>query len=241
DFESVDLSSLRQITTGSSVVPSTLIQAFHHRGIPITQVYGTTETAPIAVYQRREDAFRTIGSAGKVAKHGEIRLVDDDGVVVGPEIPGHIQIRGPQVMMGYWRNPSADDDAFDGDWFRTGDIGRLDKDGNLQVEARSDDLIKSGSERIYPTEIEDILRNADEVDEVVVVGKTDPTWGEVPVAFAQPSKGAERDAARLLQRLDGRLARYKWPKEVHFVDALPRSALGKVLRYRLRASLEQKR
>lgn len=241
DFKSVGLANLRQITTGSSIVPPTHIQAFHDLGIPVTQVYGTTETAPIAVYQRREDAIRTIGSAGRLAKHGDMRLVDDDGCVVGPGTAGHIQIRGPQVMVGYWHNPSADGDAFDGDWFRTGDIGRLDDEGNLHVEARADDLIKSGSERIYPAEIEDILRAADEIDEVAVVGKSDPTWGEVPVVFAQPSEGAKSDAGRLLQHLDGRIARYKWPKEVHFVDRLPRSALGKILRYRLREYLEQER
>ena len=239
DFASADLSSLRQITTGSSIVPPELIQAFHERDIPVTQVYGTTETAPIAVYQRRDDAFRTIGSAGRIAKKGEMRLVDDEGRGLGIDQPGHIQIRGPQVMTGYWNNPSATREAFVGGWFRTGDIGRLDEDGNLHVEARSDDLIKSGSERIYPAEIEDLLRAADEVEEVVVVRKADPRWGEVPVAFIQPREGAKRDAERLLQRLDGRIARYKWPKEVRFVDALPRSVLGKVLRYRLREALER--
>ncbi len=237
EFERTDLSSLRQITTGSSIVPSDLIQIFHDRGIPVTQVYGTTETAPIAVYQRRDDAIRTLGSTGKAAKHGEMRLIDDEGRGLGIDQSGHIQIRGPQVMTGYWNNPSATEDAFDGDWFRTGDIGRLDQGGNLHVEARADDLIKCGSERIYPAEIEDILRAADGVDEVVVIGKADPRWGDVPVAFVQLKPGAERDAGRLLQHLDGKIARYKWPKEVHFVDALPRSALGKVLRYRLRDAL----
>ena len=240
-FEESDLKGLRQITTGSSIVPSALIQVFHDRDIPVTQVYGTTETAPIAVYQRREDSFRTIGSSGKVAKRGEMRLVDDEGAVLGINKLGNIQIRGPQVMAGYWNNASATDDAFDGDWFRTGDIGRLDEEGNLYVEARADDLIKSGSERIYPAEIEDILRHADEVEEVVVVSKADPRWGEVPVAFVELRPGVECKTDLLLQHLDGQIARYKWPKEVRFVDALPRSALGKVLRYRLRDALEQDR
>ncbi|MGI9502922.1 MAG: class I adenylate-forming enzyme family protein, partial [Geminicoccaceae bacterium] len=238
-FEETDLSSLRQITTGSSLVPTTLIQIFHDRGIPVTQVYGTTETAPIAVYQRAHDAVSTIGSAGKAGKHGEVRVIGDDGNVTEPGIPGEIQIRGPQVMTGYWNNPGATDEAFSGDWCRTGDVGRLDECGNLVVEARKDDLIKSGSERIYPAEIEDLLRKVDGVDEVIVVGRSDPTWGEVPVAVVQLAAGADIDAGRLLTRLDGRLARFKWPKEVRIVEALPRSALGKVLRYRLRAELDQ--
>lgn len=238
-FAKADLTCLRQITTGSSIVPATLIQAFHDRGIPVTQVYGTTETAPIAVYQRREDAYRTIGSAGQKAVHGEMRLVDDSGQALGLEALGRVQIRGPQVMTGYWNNPVATREAFDGDWFETGDVGRLDLDGNLYIEARADDLIKSGGERIYPAEIEDLLRTDDDVDDVVVIGKADPRWGEVPIAVVQPASGAEPNAERMLARLDGRIARYKWPKEVRFVDALPRSALGKVLRYRLRDELDK--
>ena len=237
-FEKADLSSLRQITTGSSLVPTALIQIFHDRNIPVTQVYGTTETAPIAVYQRADDAFSTIGSAGKVGKHGEMRVIGEDGKVVESGVPGEIQIRGPQVMTGYWNNAAATDAAFSGDWFLTGDVGRLDEDGNLFVEARKDDLIKSGSERIYPAEIEAVLSAVSGVEEVIVVGRPDSTWGEVPVAVVQLSDGADIDAETLLKRLDGRIARYKWPKEVRFVDALPRSALGKVLRYRLRAGLD---
>ncbi len=238
-FETADLSSLRQITTGSSLVPTGLIQAFHDRGLPVTQVYGTTETAPIAVYQRAGDAFSTIGSAGRVGKHGEMRVIGEDGNVTEPGAPGEIQIRGPQVMTGYWHDPKATDEAFSGDWFRTGDVGRLDEDGNLFVEARKDDLIKSGSERIYPAEIEELLRQVDGVDEVIVVGRANPTWGEVPVAVVQMAKGAKLDAETLLTSLDGRIARFKWPKEVRFVEVLPRSALGKVLRYQLRAELDQ--
>ncbi len=239
-FGGSDLSSLRQITTGSSLVPTTLIEAFHDRDIPVTQVYGTTETAPIAAYQRIEEAMRTVGSTGRVAKHGEMRVVGENGNITEPGVPGEIQIRGPQVMTGYWGNPEATALAFSEDWFRTGDVGHVDEEGSLFVVARNDDLIKSGSERIYPAEIEDVLRKIDGVEEVIVVGRVDPTWGEVPVAAVQLAAGAKIDAGELLQSLDGRIARFKWPKEVRFVDSLPRSALGKVLRYRLRAELEGK-
>ncbi|MEM7045664.1 MAG: long-chain fatty acid--CoA ligase, partial [Pseudomonadota bacterium] len=119
-----------------------------------------------------------------------------------------------------------------------GDVGHLDDDGNLHVEARADDLIKSGGERIYPAEIEDLLREVEGVDEVIVVGRADPSWGEVPVVVVRPASGSRLDADRLLAHLDGRIARFKWPKAVHFVDELPKSALGKVLRYRIRAELD---
>ena len=238
-FESTDFSSLRQITTGSSIVPTELIQAFHDRGIAVTQVYGTTETAPIAVYQRIERAFATIGSTGQVAKHGAMRVVDENGREAPQGGPGDIQVRGPQVMTSYWNDPTATNDAFDQGWFKTGDVGRLDRSGDLHVEARADDLIKSGGERIYPAEIEDLLRLADDVEDVVVIGKADAAWGEVPVAVIQATPGAKLDPDRLLQRLDGRIARFKWPKKVRVVDSLPRSALGKILRYRVRAELDR--
>jgi len=165
-------------------------------------------------------------------------LMDESMHPVEVDQVGEIVIRSCYISPGYWNNPEATCEAFDGDWFKTGDIGRLDEEGNLHVEARTDDLIKSGSERIYPAEIEDILRAADDVEEVIVLGRADATWGEVPVAVVQLAEGAALSSEALLERLDGRIARFKRPKEVRFVDALPRSALGKVLRYRLRAELD---
>ena len=229
-----DLTSLRLVATGSQIVPVELIEAFHARGVPVAQVYGTTETAPIAVYQRRADAERSIGAAGKPALHCELRIVDDADQDVAPGLRGEVLVRGPNVMSHYWRRPEATAAALRNGWFRTGDIGHLDNEGYLWIDGRKDDLIKSGGERIDPAAVEQLLRQAPGVAEVAVVARADPTWGEVPVAVVVPAGDRRPSLEDLLAVLVGRIARFKHPKDVLFVDELPKSALGKVLRYRLR-------
>jgi fatty-acyl-CoA synthase len=235
DWPQADLTSLRLVTTGSQIVPLELIEGFHARGVPVAQVYGTTETAPIAVYQRREDAGRSPGATGKPALHCDLRIVDEAGSEVPAGERGEVLIRGPNVMSHYWRNPEATAAALRGGWFHTDDVGHLDAEGDLWIDARKDDLIKSGSERIYPAELENLLRQAPGLAEVAIVGRPDPTWGEVPVAVVVAAGENRPTIDDLLARLEGRVARFKHPKDVLFVDELPKSALGKILRYRLRA------
>jgi fatty-acyl-CoA synthase len=230
-----DLTSLRLVTTGSQIVPTQLIDGFHARGVPVAQVYGTTETAPIAVYQRREDARRSPGATGKPALHCDLRIVDEAGSEVSAGERGEVLIRGPNVMSHYWCNPEATAAALLDGWFHTGDIGHLDEQGDLWIDARKDDLIKSGGERIYPAELEDLLREAPGLADVAIVGRPDPTWGEVPVAVVVAAGENRPTLPDLLPCLEGRVARFKHPKDVLLVDELPKSALGKVLRYRLRA------
>jgi fatty-acyl-CoA synthase len=232
-----DLTSLRLVTTGSQIVPIPLIDSFHARGVPVAQVYGTTETAPIAVYQRREDARRSPGSTGKPALHCDLRIIDDAGQDVPAGERGEVLIRGPNVMSHYWRNREATAAALRDGWFHTGDVGHLDDEGDLWIDARKDDLIKSGGERIYPAELEDLLRLAPAVADVAIVGRPDPTWGEVAVAVVVAAGENRPTVDDLLACLEGRVARFKHPKDVLFVDELPKNALGKVLRYRLRALL----
>jgi fatty-acyl-CoA synthase len=230
-----DLTSLRLVTTGSQIVPIQLIESFHARDVPVAQVYGTTETAPVAVYQRREDAKRSPGATGKPALHCDLRIIDEAGSDVPAGERGEVMIRGANIMSRYWRNPEATAAALRDGWFRTGDLGHLDDEGDLWIDARKDDLIKSGGERIYPAELEDLLRQAPGVADVAIVGRPDPTWGEVPVAVVVAAGENRPTIDDLLARLEGRVARFKHPKDVLFVDELPKSALGKVLRYRLRA------
>ncbi|HSA80292.1 MAG TPA: AMP-binding protein [Geminicoccaceae bacterium] len=234
-WRQTDLTSLRLVATGSQIVPAELIDGFHARGVPVAQVYGTTETAPVAVYQRREDARRSPGSTGKPALHCDLRIIGEGGSEVPAGERGEVLIRGPNLMSHYWRNSEATSAALRDGWFHTGDIGHLDQQGDLWIDARKDDLIKSGGERIYPAELEDLLRQAPGVAEVAIVGRPDPTWGEVPVAMVVAA-GENRPTIGDLNRcLEGRVARFKHAKDVLFVDELPKSALGKVLRYRLRA------
>ncbi|MFQ5972085.1 MAG: class I adenylate-forming enzyme family protein [Alphaproteobacteria bacterium] len=229
-----DLSSLRMVTTGSTVVPLHLIEGLHRRGVPVVQVYGLTETSPIAAYLRREDAERKIGSTGKAALHCELRIVDDAGNDVPPGTPGEILVRGPNVLFEYWGNEQATREALVDGWFRTGDVGYADEDGYLYFVERKNDVIVSGGENVYPAEIERILLEQEDIAEAAVVARPDARWGEVPVAIVVPRPGVALSRDDILRLFEGRLARFKHPQEARISDALPRNAMGKVLRYELR-------
>ena len=234
-WPSVDLTSLRLIVTGSTVVPPRLIDAVHARGVPMVPVYGSTETAPIATYLAPADAARKVGSSGKAALHCEIRLVDDDGRDVGSGEPGEIIVRGPNVMSGYWNDPETTKRALIDGWFHTGDIGHQDADGFLYVDDRKKDMIITGSENVYPAEREIVLGECDRLAEAAVVGRADARWGEVPVAVVVPKEPNAIGAEDVLALFEGRLARYKHPRHVVFVAALPRNAMGKVVKDEVRA------
>jgi fatty-acyl-CoA synthase len=236
-WRETDLSSLRTITTGSSIVPISLIEAIHARGVPVIQVYGSTETAPIALYQTARDAFASVGSCGKPAAHGQARIVDGVGIDVVPGERGEILIRGPNVMREYWRDPAATAAVLRDGWFHTGDIGHVDARGFYYIDERKNDVIISGGENIYPAEIEAILLADPRIAEAAVVARPDPRWGEVPVAMVVCRAGMTASAAEVLALFHDRLARFKHPHEVIFAAALPKNALGKVLRYQLRRSL----
>ena len=235
DWRGADLESLRLVTTGSSIVPPHLVEAWQARGIDVINIYGTTETAPIATWISPDDARRKPASCGKAALHGEMRVVDAHGRDVAAGERGEVLVRGPNVMREYWNNPAATADALVDGWFHTGDIGHLDDEGFLYIDDRRTEVIISGGENVYPAEVEAALAGLPGAAEVAVVGRPHPKWGEVPVAVVVRRPGADLGAADVLAALDGRLARYKQPREVVFVDALPRNAMGKVQKFKLRA------
>ena len=236
-----DLSCLRMVGTGSSTVPDALLNAWHDRGVPATQIYGLTESAPTAICLPIADAQAKLGSAGKPAMHCEARLVDDEGRIVEGCEPGEIQLRGPNLLAAYFKEPELTAEAFDGPWFRTGDIGHRDADGYYAIDDRKKDVIISGGENIYPAEIENVLANMPELAEYAAVGAPSERWGQTPVACVVLREGAVLDESQLLARFDGLLARYKHPRSVLFLPALPRNAMGKVLKYRLRERLDHLR
>ena len=260
-WSTTDLSSLRLVVTGSSAVPAPLIEAFHARGVPVAQMYGSTETAPIAVHQRADTAMRFVGSTGVAASLCELRIIDDDDRAVAQGVPGEILVRGPNLVAGYWRAPEAttasllfDADGTAGDgtagderdgsghgdrrpWFRTGDIGYVDADGQLVISDRKKDMIISGGENVYPAEIEQALAGCPGVAEVAVVGQLDHRWGEVPVAVIVASDDSALDETVVRTWLTDRLAPFKMPRAVVFVDELPRNAMGKVLKHEVKARL----
>ncbi|WP_424811481.1 class I adenylate-forming enzyme family protein [Roseococcus sp. YIM B11640] len=230
-WATADLASLRAIGAGSSEVPMPLIEAFHARGIPVQQVYGMTETGPIAIAQTAAEAMAAPGSIGLAAPLCGARVMRD-----GQEAPvgeaGEIEIRGANVMTGYWRRPDATAEALRGGWFRTGDVGHRDAAGRFWFTDRLTRVIISGGENIYPAEVERVLQSVPGVTECAVIGRPDPRWGEVPVAVIVAGPGF--DEAETAARLERGLARFKHPRAVIHMPSLPRTALGKVQIEKLR-------
>jgi len=238
-FAATDFSSLRFAMAGSSVVPVELIRAFHARGLPVGQIYGSTETGPVSIVLKREDAIRKEGACGVPALGVQVRLVDDAGAEVADGASGEVLIRAPNLMTGYWQDEAATRAALVDGWYRTGDVGRRDGDGFYWVDERKKDMIISGGENIYPAELEAVLEASPAIAECAVVARPDPKWGEVPVAVVVRRPGAALEAPDVLALFEGRLARFKHPRGVVFVDSLPRNVMGKVLRYRLREGLDR--
>ena len=221
-----DLSSLRAVTTGSMAVPIGLIETLHARGVPVIQVYGSTETAPVAVYQRIPEACDSVGCMGRVGLHTQVRVVDAEGADVGPGVPGEVLVRGEHVAGCYWNNPEGTAKAFAHGWFRSGDIAERDAQGRFWFKDRIKNVIISGGENIYPAEVERVLHELEGIRECQVIGRPDARWGMVPVAAVVADAGLSREA--VLAHFEGRLARFKHPRDVVFLVELPRNAMGKV-------------
>jgi len=227
DWPAADLSSLAFVNTGSSIVPRPLIDAFHARGVPVCQVYGATETGPVTLVLRPDDAMAHPGKVGWPARGVEVKLVN-----------GEVWVRGANLARGYHREPDAP--AFADGWFRTGDLGRRDDDGCHEIVGRCKEMIISGGENIYPAEIESLALTDPAVAEAALVGLPDTRWGEVPVLAVVARSGAEIDAARLQALFDGLVARFKQPRRIVVLEALPKTALGKVQRVALAQALGER-
>lgn len=227
-FATTDLSSLRYLVSGSSTIPDHLMQAFLDRGVPTGQVYGLTETGPIATAQPVSELFDRVGSSGFASPNSELRIARADGSVADVDEAGEVLVRGGNVFTRYWNHADASTAAFDGEWFRTGDVGSLDSEGRLTIHSRLKDVIISGGENIYPAELETVLAGDERIAEAAVVGRPDERWGEVPVAVVVTAPGATLTEHDVFELFTDRLARFKHPKAVRFVDALPRNAMGKL-------------
>jgi len=238
-WESADISSLRIIGVGSTIVPEQMVLDVGARGIPLIQVYGSTETAPIAAYMPFREVMQRPGSTGKPALHCDIRLVDEGNEDVAEGQKGEILVRGPNVMTEYWNAPEATRAAFTGEWFHTEDIAHWDSEGFLYIDGRSKDMIISGGENIYPAVIENLLGEWKELSEVAVVGRPDEHWGEVVVAVLV-ARGSHPDVAAVRGFCEGRIAHYAIPREVLIVDELPRNAMGKVVKEEVRDMVLQR-
>ncbi|HET6954603.1 MAG TPA: long-chain fatty acid--CoA ligase [Acidimicrobiales bacterium] len=236
DVHQRDLSSVRVIINGGEKMPIPLIERIQ-RTFPsawFADAYGLTETVSGDTFLDRASIITKLGSVGRPCLHLELDIWDEQGRSVPPGARGEIVLRGPKVFKGYWRDPDATAKAFAGGWFHTGDIGVRDEDGYLFIVDRLKDMIVSGGENIAGSEVERVLYEHDAVVEAAVVGRPDERWGEVPVAFVALRPGTTATADELVEHCRARLARYKVPKDVTFIDALPRNPSGKVLKRELR-------
>jgi fatty-acyl-CoA synthase len=235
-FGDCDLTSLRMAVVGGAPMPETLLETWMRRGVALVQGYGLTEAAPNVLCVPAADAARKLGYAGKPYPHVEVALADPEtGEILHGAARGELLVDGPNVFAGYWRNEAATAEAFAGKWLRTGDIAERDREGFYRILDRLKDMFVSGGENVYPAEVEAALYEHPDVAEAAVVGVPHERWGEVGCAWVVLRPGATVGAGDLLAHCHTRLARYKVPRDIRFVDALPRSAVNKVLKTNLLA------
>ena len=222
-FADADLSSLERAVVGGAPMPEPLLETWAARGIAIVQGYGLTEAAPNVLCLSPEDAVRKIGYAGKPYPFVDVRLSEED----------ELQVRGPNVFAGYWRNAEATADAFTADgWLRTGDVAEVDDEGCYRIKGRLKDMYISGGENVYPAEVEAVLHEHPNVRDAAVVGVPHERWGECGVAFVVADGVGEE---QLVDWCAARLARFKVPSAVRFVAEVPRNSLGKIQKQELLA------
>ncbi|QAY59327.1 o-succinylbenzoate--CoA ligase [Microbacterium protaetiae] len=234
DWATTDLSSLRHLTCGGSTMPKRMLEAYEARGLHFSCGYGMTETSPGATAMPPHMSVEKMGSSGLKHFFTDVKVVNEEGRMCPPGEVGEILVSGPNVITEYWRRPEATAETIVDGWLHTGDLGYLDEDGYLFVVDRLKDMIISGGENIYSAEVEGAIMQIPEISGVALIGMPDPKWGEVPVAVATLDEGASLTAAEVIERLQGRLAKYKIPRDVRFVDELPRTASGKIRKGDLR-------
>lgn len=221
-------------TVGAAPMPVVQLQQWAERGLVLQQLYGMTETCGGVTALDPGECVRKAGSSGKPLLHMELRLVTPDGREAADNETGEIWVRGPSVTPGYWNNAAANESAFTNGWLRTGDAAVRDSEGFLFIVDRWKDMYISGGENVYPAEVEAVLYQLPGIAEVAIIGVADERWGEVGRAIVAVKPDCVVTEADIMHHCDGNLARYKQPRSVRFVAALPRNATGKVHKPTLR-------
>lgn len=246
-FATADFSSVRYFASGGAPLPMDIIETWQKRGANFKQGYGLTEVGVNCFAMSIADSVRKAGSIGRPMMFTEAKLTDEDGREVPVGEVGELLLRGPHVCKGYYRNPEATAASLDAErWFHTGDLAKKDADGFFTIAGRKKDMLISGGVNVYPAEIEGVLFQHPGVKDVAVVGVPDEMWGEVGIAFIVRREEKEREekkislngeegrsaavAAELTTFVAARLAKYKVPREFVFVEALPRTPYGKVVK-----------
>lgn len=236
-FKDFDLSSMRcWIYGGGPMAADTARMVLEaYRSDNFYQVYGMTEAGPTGTTLFPRDQVSKAGSIGNKALPGaDLQLVRTDGKKAAPGDIGEIWLQADSMMQGYYKNPEATKAAFDGQWYKTGDLARIDEEGYLYIVDRLKDMIVTGGENVYSKEVEDAISGLPGVMEAAVIGKQHPDWGETVACFVVPKKGESLDPEDLKKALSDKLAKYKIPREFNIVEELPHTASGKVMKYTLR-------
>ncbi|WP_407156896.1 acyl-CoA synthetase [Bradyrhizobium sp. STM 3557] len=233
-FETADFSRLVIGGVGGAPMPIPLLATWEARGVALQQGYGMTETSPAVLALDREDASRKAGSAGKPVLHTEVRIVRPDGSDAEVGELGELWVKGPNVTPGYWNRPDANASSFTDGWLHTGDATRVDEEGFYYIVDRWKDMYISGGENVYPAEVENVLHQIGAVAEAAVIGIPDPQWGETGLAIIAVKPGGNLSEAEIHAHCAANLARFKCPRLIRFVDALPRNATGKIHKPTLR-------
>jgi fatty-acyl-CoA synthase len=234
-FQGADLSRLRIAGVGGAPCALAILETWSARGVPLVQGWGMTETSPAGTMLDAADAIRKVGSAGKALMHTAIRIVDDEGNDVAPGGIGELLIKGSNITPGYWNKPEATKNSFTGEWLHTGDAARLDEEGFVYIVDRWKDMYISGGENVYPAEVENVLFQLPQVADAAIIGVPNERWGEVGMAIIVRKSDQALEESDIIRHCLSRLAKFKVPQSVAFVDALPRNATGKVLKRELRA------
>ena len=193
-----------------------------------------TETAAVGSLLTKEHIPRKTGSCGRAGMHSKIRIVDEGGKDCAPNVPGEIWFKGACVTPGYWRRPDANAESFVDGWFRSGDIGRMDEEGFLYIEDRVKDMYISGGENVYPAEVENCLYQMEQITEVAVIGVPCERFGETGCAYVVLKEGSTLELGDIRAHVSDKIAKYKHPGHLRFLDELPRTASGKVQKFMLR-------
>ena len=235
-WQTADLSSLRFVVTGGAPVPERLIRVYHDRGVPLVQGYGLSEAGPVLLLLDAERSLRKVGSAGGPPLLVDIRIVDREGREVEPGQTGELVARGPNVMVGYWRRPAETGAVLTADgWLRTGDAARMDEEGDVRIVDRVDASFVVDGRTVYPGDVERQLMTHPAVDDAAVAGVVGPDGDTVGAAFVVMHPGRSVTESELLAFARTRLAPHEVPMSIRWLDRLPRSSVGKLLRAELRA------
>ena len=240
-FETADFSKVRSWACGGAPIPKVLLEKYLAKNITICFGFGMTETGPTVFLTDEATARKKIGTVGKPVMYVEGRVVDTaTRQTLGANQRGELMLRGPGITPGYWNNPEATAKAFEDGWLCSGDIAYYDEDGDYYIVDRSKDMYISGGENVYPAEVENVLFQMAGVAEAAVIGVHDDKWGEVGKAIIVLKPGAEVSAEAVVAHCKAKLAGFKAPKHVVFVQVLPRNAAGKVEKPRLRREFGDK-